>query len=128
MGLDMYLYKRLKTSKNSDGQEEIAYWRKANAIHGYFDRIFNGVEDTEYYVVSKKQLIHLLNICQEVYERRDDQFFAELVLPTQPGFFFGNYEYGDLYYEDVKDTIDILMRVLEEVDFDKYDVYYWAWW
>lgn len=30
MGLDMYLYK--------EKSEEVAYWRKANAIHAWFER------------------------------------------------------------------------------------------
>lgn len=128
MGLDMYLYKKLKGSEGPVCYDEIGYWRKANAIHGYFDKLFGEVENTEYYKVPKEKLVHLLNICKEVYVRRDDPSFAELVLPTMPGFFFGNYEYDDWYYENIKDTIDILTRVLEEIDFDKYDVYYWAWW
>ena len=34
MGLDMYLYKKVKNAK----KQEVAYWRKANQIRGWFVR------------------------------------------------------------------------------------------
>ena len=37
MGLDMFLQDR-------EGNE-VAYWRKANAINGWFDSLFDGVEN-----------------------------------------------------------------------------------
>ena len=35
MGLDMYLEKRRKNT--NDELQQVIYWRKANAIHNYFD-------------------------------------------------------------------------------------------
>ena len=47
MGLDMWLIKKQKSKG-----VEVAYWRKANAIHGWFVyNIQDGVDDqNEYYV------------------------------------------------------------------------------
>ena len=54
MGLDMYLL-------NSE-KEEIAYWRKANAIHGWFVRnCADGVDECQPIAVSREALNHLRN-------------------------------------------------------------------
>ena len=66
MGLDMYLHKVKK--------EEVAYWRKANAIHAWFSRIYekenNGEEldNCQELYVTKEDLIDLKNICKRVLE------------------------------------------------------------
>lgn len=55
MGLDMYL---------EVNREEEIYWRKANAIHGWFNNHLNdgrGVENCQYYNVDKSTLFKLLN-------------------------------------------------------------------
>ena len=55
MGLDMWLIKK----KKSKGVK-VAYWRKANAIHGWFvDNIQDGVDDQNEYYVSKEKLEEL---------------------------------------------------------------------
>ena len=51
MGLDMYLTKR---RRGSDAEQElVAYWRKANQIHGWFERnLADGyIENCELYPV-----------------------------------------------------------------------------
>ncbi len=54
MGLDMYLM-----NKNGD---EIGYWRKANAVHGWFIRnCADGVDNCEPVNVSREALNHLRN-------------------------------------------------------------------
>lgn len=60
MGLDMYLHK-VKS-------EEVAYWRKANAIHAWFERnIADGeIENCKEYMVSKEDLEKLLSDCKAV--------------------------------------------------------------
>jgi hypothetical protein len=64
MGLDMFLYK-VK-------HDEVAYWRKANAIHGWFERKFGddkGLENCRDYYVSKEDLIELRDTCQKVLDK-----------------------------------------------------------
>ena len=61
MGLDMFLY---KIKRN-----EIAYWRKANAIHAWFERKLTGDEELENcrdYHVTKEDLIELRDTCEKV--------------------------------------------------------------
>ena len=63
MGLDSYL-----GGKNSDGSlTEVAYWRKANAIHGWFvNNVQNGVDKCQKSPVTRQQLNELLSVCHEV--------------------------------------------------------------
>lgn len=62
MGLDMYL-NRIK-------KEEVAYWRKANAIHAWFERnVADGdLENCRGYRVSREDLLKLRGDCQTVLE------------------------------------------------------------
>lgn len=93
MGLDMYLYKRtyvknwdyqkdeqrhevivkrggvvrpdIKPERVSYVTEEVAYWRKANAIHRWFvENVQDGEDDCGEYYVSRKHLRALVDACQ----------------------------------------------------------------
>jgi len=68
MGLDQYLF-----GKNSDGSlTEVAYWRKANAIHGWFvNNVQNGIDDCQESIVTREQLNELLSVCHEVIKVTD---------------------------------------------------------
>lgn len=43
----------------------------------------------------------------------------EELMPTQSGFFFGGTDYCPCYFDDVKETLEIANKVLENGDFDK---------
>jgi hypothetical protein len=144
MGLDMYLYKKtyvgnkyrqddervkvivpkkqekatfpiknkIKSSRITEISEQVAYWRKANAIHQWFvDNVQNGNDDCGEYHVPKQKLLDLLLLVNVVLQFPDS---AREKLPTQPGFFFGDYEYNDWYFEILKDTKKMLEEILEE--------------
>lgn len=99
---------------------DVMYWRKANAIHGWFVNHCQGGEDDcrEYYVL-REQLVELRNLCQDVLNGKDG------LEPTQ-GFFFGSYEKDEWYYKDLQETIDGIDKVLELPDC--YDFYYRSSW
>ena len=110
---------------------EVAYWRKANAIHAWFERnCANGeLEDCTFIDVTEDDLLKLLSTCNLVLSRIEtDSSYAEELLPTQSGFFFGSTEYDNWYIEDLKETIDIINRVLDETDFNEESIAYYAWW
>lgn len=124
MGLDMYLTKRVYTNKNRD-EEEVGYWRKANAIHQWFvDNVQNGIDECQETLVERDKLIELLKICQEVKEHPER---ASELLPTQSGFFFGGTEYDEWYFNDIDDTIKILKKVLNDKD-KNVEIFYQASW
>ena len=131
MGLDMYLKaKRFiwhneeelakKIAANFPGLEdkqvnaieiEAAYWRKANAIHKWFvDTVQDGNDDCGYYEVSRDQLKELLVLVEEVLADPDS---APNKLPTTKGFFFGSVEYGDWFFEDLRNTKTMLTDCLD---------------
>ena len=130
MGLDMWLIKKEKG-------ESVAYWRKANAIHGWFvDNVQDGEDDQKEYYVSKEKLEELLNLCIHVKEKIQldenggvkNKEEIENLLPSREGFFFGAYDYGRWFVEDVDITISQLKEVLDLTNFENENIYYTSWW
>jgi hypothetical protein len=153
MGLDMYLTakKHLWTDKDSEVAKQIGdlmgldsdhqrkfngsslivkgisvdamYWRKANAIHGWFVRRCQGGKDEcqESYV-SREQLEELVELCHEALDKPDHE-----VLEPTAGFFFGSYEKDEYYFQDLKDTIEGITKALS-LPANEYDFYYQASW
>ena len=158
MGLDMYLYKKhyvknwshqtpeektkltvkkggkkhpeINPDKVTYIQEEVGYWRKANAIHVWFvANVQNGVDECQESYVDPTKLKALLQTCISVRDNSnlitdkegpnkegkviEDTTFAEDLLPSQSGFFFGGTEYDEWYLKDIEDTIKILEAELK---------------
>lgn len=118
MGLDMFIH---------NNGAEVAYWRKANQIHKWFeDHAANGnLENLEDYPITKENLIELKDTCEKVLS---DHSLASKLLPRQEGFFFGGTEYDKWYFEDLKDTIKQIDDILEITDFENDKLIYSAWW
>ena len=117
MGLDMMLV--------YDGNQ-IASWRKANAIHKWFvDNVQNGIDDCGEYKVTKEQLIQLRDECNQVL---NDSSLAESLLPTFPGFFFGETVYEDGYYVSLDYTVEIINDILENKSYCLDELYYSSSW
>lgn len=116
MGLDMYI------AKDENGKlEEVAYFRKFNALHGYFDE--------RYYLDNPGKIKLDNNIVEDVYDRltriiKAPEKASEL-LPTYKGPFFGSYEYGDIYYYHIAEAFEIFHK-LKQIDVDKENYYYMA--
>ena len=103
----------------------VMYWRKANAIHRWFvNNVQDGVDNCAEYYVSEEDLITLRDICVEVLS---DNTKAETLLPTQTGFFFGNPEFDEWYFNDLRDTVDCLNKLFE-MDTSNFDFYYSSSW
>ena len=146
MGLDMYLYrreyisgwdwndnpkemkmysdileytgaKRCAGSPHAQVEICVAYWRKANAIHGYFVQEHGGgVDECQSIYVSRSDLEKLRTACSSVLLApagigMEDVAAQHGLLPTR-GFFFGSYEMDDWYMEDIKNTIEMIDEVL----------------
>ncbi|NCV84608.1 MAG: hypothetical protein EBW14_01700 [Oxalobacteraceae bacterium] len=100
-----------------------AYWRKANQIHAWFVKNVQGGNDNcgEYYV-SHEKLKELLTTCQQALFSKDPS-----LLPPQEGFFFGGTDIDEWYWQDIKDTIKKLKRVLVP-EMSKLSFYYTSSW
>lgn len=108
-------------------KEEVAYWRKANAIHKWFvDHVQNGEDDCEYHrELTKEDLIELKDTAEMVIKYPD---LAEKLLPTKSGFFFGGTGYDKWYFEDLEYTVNQIKKILEETDFETEMLYYVSSW
>lgn len=97
---------------NIGSQIEIsaAYWRKANAIHGWFvDNVQDGTDDCGSYYVSRDTLAGLRDLCQRILD--GDQAAREELQP-RGGFFFGPTDDDEWYLENVKATVDQINAAL----------------
>lgn len=125
MGLDMYLFRKEQDNSSDDDMVEVGYWRKANAVHNWFVKIVQGgTDDCGTYPVDIKLLVTLRNICREVLAHRH---MAQILLPTQSGFFFGSTDYGESYFYDVERTVEILTSVIESSSPDEVYYYHASW-
>ena len=66
-----------------------------------------------------------MNACEDVL---DDHSKAEQLLPTGAGFFFGNTDYDEYYFEKVQNTYDILMSIMSAPDADTEEYIYQSSW
>lgn len=136
--------------------EEVAYWRKANAIHKWFvSHVQGGKDDCGSYYVSREKLTELKAACDKVLanskmrsgkvnvgsvskaggpfqpvvedgEVITDPQIAETVLPTAKGFFFGSTDYDQYYHQDLQKTSEVVAAILAEADSG--DFYYHSSW
>jgi hypothetical protein len=106
----------------------VGYWRKANAIHGWFVKnVQDGVDDCRPYFVPREKLMELRNLCAATIK---EPAMAGDILPPTQGFFFGTYEIDEWYIRDMEYTvemIDHLFSILPENDWD-YPIYYHSSW
>ena len=105
---------------------ELAYWRKANAIHGWF--IKNVLSEKTGYdpvFVSLKKLEDLKEVCEKVLHDMD---LAPELLPVTKGFFFGEYEYNEYYTFYVTKTLTALNKILSNPNARKWWITYRASW
>ena len=113
----------------------IAYWRKANAIHGWFvNECAGGVDECQPIHVSREHLMELREACNQVILQPAgvmvEDVAAEVGLLPTPGFFFGSYEIDEYYMEDIKRTREMLDHILSIIPEDNWDwsfVYHASW-
>jgi len=177
MGLDMYLSKKtyvkgytitinkngetnpsLKTSNSMDLNikqerityivEEVAYWRKFNALHKWFidncsendcdSHIFVYKENLNEALITLKKVHNLILQSEktkkiifyagdmvEIEGYSNEEEISDL-LPTERGFFFGSTEIDEYYAEMVEETIGIFEDLLTEED-DAVFIYEASW-
>lgn len=170
MGLDMYLYAEKYVSSSDTFDKEhpnmfnkikqiagfeklptpdfsnilvkqlVGYWRKANAIHGWFiNTIASGVDECQEIHLSREQLETLRDDCIKAlanpsreYKVENPKVFYQLCdylnsleteltpetfenpLPPVEGFFFGGNELTEYYYNQLEYTVDLITTLLEQ--------------
>lgn len=118
-------------TKNSDYagasvELPLAYWRKANAIHGWFVReIQGGVDDCGDYYCDRHKLVDLRDACIAVLnttEENMEEVAREVGLLPTSGFFFGSTEIDEWYVKDLEYTVETLNHALDLIKEDD-----WKW-
>lgn len=105
---------------------EVLYWRKMNAIHGWFvNTVQEGVDDCGEYEVSKKALECLIKTINKIIRKRE---LAPTLLPSIGGFFFGNTEYDVVYWKELRRTVKVLTPVLKSSDYNDWWFTYRSGW
>ena len=137
--------------------EQVGYWRKFNALHNWFvQNCGEGVDDCREYHVSRENLTELLDNLKKVKESLDkstkslakvhvgwsnrEKMYEDVevydnkevvsdLLPPVEGFFFGSNVIGEWYYNEVKETIELIEELLNEDNLSSSsDFYYRASW
>lgn len=120
LGLDLYFH-RVK-------RKEIGYFRKVNFLVAFFEKRGYDRHDYSDWQVQLDDAQDLLRICNEVLE---DHSKAEELLPTTGGFFFGNTDYDEVYFDDVREVAEFcestLIPQLENLDEDSTIEFYASW-
>lgn len=76
-----------------------AYFRKVNFLLGFFDY----EENCSNVYFGPGWVTALVDYCERVLK---DHSLADVLLPTETGFFFGGTDYDEWYFKDVKQVYD----------------------
>ena len=126
MGLDMYAYRvaqkdvvnDFEFNSNQDGANDIAYWRKFNALHGWMERLYRakgGPKESFNCAPLRLELTDLDQLQRDIGENKLE--------PTE-GFFFGS---QTIYPEDIADAMKFIFEAREIIKQGD-AVYYDSWW
>lgn len=154
MGLDMYLYRKESVSGTAWTQDKkaikeanlysviadhfnvdheigaryvnvdicVAYWRKANAIHGWFVDLDGGRDECQTIYVSLDQLKDLRELANSVVLT---PAMAGDMLPPREGCFFGTSDIDEWYISDMKNTVEMLDKIISNVSPDEYPTFFY---
>jgi hypothetical protein len=104
-------------------KKQVGYWRKVNAVHGWFVReLADGVDECQEIWVSREKLAELGGLCRRVLVEKD----PSLLQPTD-GFFFGGTQIDDWYWDGIGYTADLVQHVLDETPKDVEFTYQASW-
>ena len=141
MGLSMYFERKRTFPHNTEEKisQEIS-WRKFNALHNWFvNNVQDGDDNCEPHCVSIQEIEELLSILIEIKTANDEYKEGRItqqerdslcldLLPPDKGFFFGNTDLDDDYFDDIEYSIKQFQRIISEHESGKsqfHDEYYY---
>ena len=111
---------------------EVGYWRKANQIHKWFvENVQHNDDDCGDYDVDLEKLKELLNIVKKILKTKDKKEknkLAKELLPTEEGSSFGGLSYDIYYFQQLKDTKEIIEKLLKVKNLKDYNIEYRSSW
>ena len=118
MGLDMNCYAvPAGTTYDPEPADDIKYWRKNNALHGWMIRLYESQGGTESFNCIPLQLT-----AKNLKQLRKDIKANELT-PTE-GFFFGEQSYTQNQKKEDLAFVKLALMCIEKGN----DIYYNSWW
>ena len=100
--------------------QEVAYWRKFNALHSWFvSNVQKDVDNCGLYELEKDDLFSCLDVLEETFHKKNP-----VRLPPSAGFFFGSTEVDDYYWNKVESSIEIISKLIDYTDWDKERLFY----
>ena len=144
---ELEAYENKPSDENEEGNEhpnrsfdpeEIGYFRKVNFLMQEFAYYGN----CEYKEIAKCELEDLRDKCARLAQIKpheltngseekeydeEDIALAEELLPTCSGFFYGSTDYDEWYFEDVKEVLNWVTGVLDNLEDDEVVLMY-CWW
>ena len=124
-----YIYDRNFKSVQTETIYQIGYFRKFNALHSYIVKTFaDGIDNCQDIILYKEDVEQIKKVLDDILNAHQRVEKAKEILPTQSGFFFGGTDYDEFYFEDVKVAADLMQNLLDNFDFEKYQLIYEASW
>ena len=129
MGLDQYAYARPVGVESDGGEnnEELAYWRKHNRLHGWMEDLYRDRGNA----VVHEAFGNSFNCVEvELTESDIEQLEAHIEqksLPNTQGFFFGNDSYAEYEEYHKEDDLNFVSNARQAIA-DGKKVYYNSWW
>lgn len=126
MGLDMYAYRVKKEyavndfefNSDQDSAEDLAYWRKFNALHAWMGRLYKDRGGPKQSFNCAPIRLHLEDL------DRLQRDIGENNLVPEEGFFFGD---QTIYPEDIASAMKFIFEAREVIKSGD-AVYYDSWW
>lgn len=124
-----YIYDRNFKSVQIETRYQIGYFRKFNALHSYIVKTFaNGVDNCQDIILYKEDVEQIKKVLDDVLNVHQQAEKAKEILPTQSGYFFGGTDYDEFYFNEVKVAVDLMQNLLDNFDFESYQLVYRASW
>jgi hypothetical protein len=125
MGLDMYAFSvsqelagDVEVDFKSDDQEQLFYWRKFNALHGWMEDLYRSKGGT-------KDDFNCTTVCLDLKDLdRLEMDAGNNKLVPRSGFFFGS---QNIYPEDMETVAEFVAKAREAITEGK-AVFYDSWW
>ena len=112
--------------------QESMYFRKFNFIYKYFE---NSLDCNEQCWVDRCELEDIAQSCKDIlaiYDKTAEDNsnaikLAKELLPTTNGFFFGNTDYNEFYFQQLEDALDTIEHFLGNLKKDEYVYVQMSW-
>ncbi|WP_159649690.1 hypothetical protein [Erysipelothrix aquatica] len=121
MGLDHRI-----SVKDRSGELLKEYWfRKVNCLQGYMEVKYK-VENCVDEIMTFDDICYLNDVAIKILESRSIEL-GKVLLPIQTGFFYGNYEYNEFYFDDIATVLGATSDILENFNEKDHHLVYWCW-